>query len=82
MGLKLGDISPAAALMGEEGFIRDAAAKGALGLVPAMMTRKDRKKEKATAAANEAKGTAVMKKGGKVRGCGCAKRGVRKAKMR
>jgi len=80
MGLKLGDISPAAAMMGEDGFIRDAAGKGALGLVPAMMARKDRKKEKAVAAASEAKGTSTMKKGGKVRGSGCCKR-TKKCKM-
>ena len=80
MGLKIGDISPAAALMGEEGFIRDAAAKGALGLLPKMMTKGDRKKEKAVAAGNEAKGTSTMKKGGKVRGSGCCKR-TKKCKM-
>jgi hypothetical protein len=82
MGLKLGDVSPAAALMGAEGAIRDVASTGALGVIPKMMTKDDKRKKQKPGSDGSA-GTSVqaMKKGGKVRGCGCAKRGVRKCKM-
>ena len=96
MGIKIGDVSPAAALMGEKGAIRDAASTGALGLIPKMMTKG--KKGDATggqatdttaavAPTNQRAADAIaMKKGGKVkksskpRGSGCCKR-TKKCKM-
>lgn len=81
MGIKLGDISPAAALMGEDGAIKDlmmnAGTSG--GMLPAALKKRYNKDKKSQ---DGSKGTSVAyKKGGKVRGCGKAKRGVRKCKM-
>jgi len=50
MGLKIGDISPAAALLGAKGAIRDVASTGALGLLPKMMTSGDKKDDTAAKA--------------------------------
>ena len=84
MGLKIGDISPAAALMGEDGAIKDLiqGAGDAGGMLPALINKRYNKdkKDKMSAEPN-ATATKAMKKGGKVRGSGCAKRGVRKCKM-
>ena len=58
---------------------------GAEALSPALFAGEqfEKKKRKQKPGSDGSAGTSVqaMKKGGKVRGCGCAKRGVRKAKM-
>jgi hypothetical protein len=69
MGLKIGDISPAAALMGEDGALRDMMAKHPTGKMMGMKEREE--------AVQKPKG---YKKGGKVRGSGCCKR-TKKCKM-
>ena len=78
MGLKLGDISPAAALMGSEGALNSLMAKGGMGLVPHLMTKdgyKDRKEEEKQ---KQAGGPPQMKKGGTVpkmaKGGSCSKK--------
>jgi hypothetical protein len=68
--MKFGDISPAAGIMTGEGLMGDLAAKGGLGLLPAMIARDaqsdDEEKRKKAAGASSAPATATMKKGGKV----------------
>ena len=85
--MKLGDVSMLAGAVTGEGRTADLMADGTMGALPrAFMKDARRRKDKANQA-NEVgmkKGGKVKKyaKGGKVRGCGIAKRGVRKAKMR
>jgi hypothetical protein len=83
MGLKLGDVSPLAGMVTGEGLTADLMAKGIGGIIPAAITRDARKsreeEEKQKQAGGPPQGYA---KGGKVKGCGCAKRGVKKCKLR
>jgi hypothetical protein len=76
MGLKLGDISPAAALMGEDGALRDMMAKHPTGKMMGI----EKKKQKPGSDGSAGTSVQAMKKGGKVRGSGCCKR-VKKCKM-
>lgn len=93
--MKPGDISPLAGLVTGEGVIGELMAKGVGGVVPMMIARQAQKRRKkdekpertspmaVTRAAGMKAGGKVKgyAKGGKVRGCGIAKKGVRKAKM-
>ena len=94
--MKAGDISPLAGMLTGEGLTGELMAKGAGGLAPMMIARQaqrrreddeERKKGRRDQPAAAAKAVG-MKVGGKVgkstskpRGCGCARKGVRKAKM-
>lgn len=86
MGLKIGDVSPVAALLGAKGAIRDVASTGALGLIPKMMTKDDKKKEAEKMSAKKpgmSKGGKTGYKAGasvKARGEGCCTRS-KKCKM-
>lgn len=86
MGLKLGDVSPMAGMMTGKGMLGEAMANGLGGAIPYFVAKdaqKDRERDEAMAAEEEAKRQApkAFKKGGSVRGAGCAKRGVKKAKV-
>jgi hypothetical protein len=80
--MKFGDISPLGALVTGEGALADISRKGGFGLLPYMATKGRGKKKEDEEPKRMKKGGAVKyAKGGKVRGCGCAKRGIKKAKM-
>jgi hypothetical protein len=74
MGIKLGDISPAAALMGSKGALNDLFQK-----VPGLKDITKTPEEEAEEARSPI--GVAYKKGGSVRGAGCAKRGVKKCKV-
>lgn len=75
MGIKLGDISPAAALMGSKGALNDLFRQ--MPVLTGLTKTPEEEAEEERAPIGVA-----YKKGGSVRGCGCAKRGVKKCKVR
>ena len=80
--MKLGDISPLAGLLTGEGAIGKAMSQGFGGAIPyfiAKDAREDREKERELAAGQPT--GPGMKKGGTVRGAGCATKGVKKCKV-
>ena len=94
--MKAGDISPLAGMLTGEGLTGELMAKGVGGLAPMMIARQaqrrregdeERKKGRrgqpiaATRAAGMKAGGKVKKTTNKPRGCGCARKGTRKAKM-
>lgn len=94
--MKLGDVSPAVGIATGEGMMGELASKGLMGALPYAMTKDKRKameeeeekqrqkgmKRMSANAAGMREGGKVKKKSsGKPRGCGCAKKGMRKAKM-
>lgn len=86
MGIKLGDISPVAGAMTGKGLMGEAAGNGLMGAIPYFMAKdaqKDTERDEAMAAEEEAKKQApqAYKKGGSVRGVGCATKGVKKCKV-
>jgi hypothetical protein len=86
--MKWNDVSPLAGIASGKGAMGDLAGKGLMGAVPYFIAKdaqKDDEAESAAAAEAEAelakKSPQGYKKGGSVRGSGCATKGVKKCKI-
>jgi len=95
--MKAGDISPLVGMTTGEGLTGELMARGAGGLAPMMIARQAQKRRRKDEKSERPSPLAVaraagMREGGetskakkksssKPRGCGCAKKGMRKAKM-